>query len=478
MYVSYLTNILFILMVKLGLTDFIRDPNECKTWAKEHVFIIDNTSLETMPTATVTCNDFTDLKHPCNQNTTLLNITLLYLYQTREILFDNNIDLRNILNMFQFSLKPNIVLHKLKGFNQVLTETRPVTLFENYTIMPIYSNFAFYKNRTLVSPKECSHKNFNPKMTSFFGSMEVIVFSINTFYTQIVCPYVFMNSRLKLILLDGISNSLIFENRLEFVDINETHSLHIQSLQTVALNIYFEQVTHKILNRLVFKQVKYLVLEGIIYSFQTDLFQHFTQLKRIVLDVVNLQSFLHTGIAWANSLNSDLNEDPTRVTKYLKIAERSILLEFIDMSKIFSKTYDYPEEDWCLFKNFPHRQLVVPLILAEEDSFQCTCTIIWLMQYTHLFINNDYSYYATEVKQPLFNLNRVFRVKNCSESLGCNFTQRFRLCMVDQAYSRIEMMEPRFFFKWFVILCLVEIIQFIRTYRKYLFLPDKLSKKS
>ena len=455
MYVSYLTYILFIVMVQLGSTDLTRDPNECKTWAKKHI-IIDNTSVETLSIATIKCNDFTELNHSCNQNTTPFNITMLYLYQTHEILIDNNIDLRYILSMFQFSLKPNIALHKLKGFNQVLTENRPVNSFETYMIMSMYSNFAFYKNRTLVSPKDCSYKNFNPKMGSFFGSMEVILFSINTFYTQIVCPYVFMNSRLNVIVFDGISNSLIFVNRLEFVDINETQSLHTQSLQTIALNFYFEQVTHKILNRLVFRQVKFLFLEGIIYSFQTDLFQHFKKLKRLIIEVINLQSFLHTGITWANSLNSDLNEDPMRVSKYLKISKRAILLEFIDMSKIFSKTYDYPNEDLCLFKDFPHRQLVMPLILAEKDSFQCTCTISWLMQYTHSYLDKDYSYYDTEIKQASFNLNRVFRVKNCSESMECNFTERFRLCMSDQAYSRSEMMEPRFLFKWFVILCLVE----------------------
>ena len=453
MYVCYLTHLLFILILELVSTDLTRDSKECKTWAKDHIIITDNSSAETVPTAVIKFNEISDLNHSCSLIDKPFNIALLYFYQTRGILIDNNIDLRNIFEMFQFSSQPNIILHNIKGFNKVPTETRPINLFENYTIGFMFkNNFAFFKNGTLVSQTDCVYQNFNPKMGSFFGSMESIWFTMNTLYTQTVCPYVFMNTRLKLIVFDGIANSLIFVNRLEFVDTNETHNLHTQSLQTIVFNFYCEQVTHKLLNRLVFRKVNTLVLEGIISDFQPDLFQNFTRLKRIVIEVINLQSFLHAGIAWASSLNSDLNEDPTKVSKYLKIAERSILVEFIDMSKIFSKTYDYPEEDLCLFKDFPHRQLVVPMILAEMNSFQCTCTIKWLMQYTHAYINNDYAYYDLKLANQFISQSRIYIVKNCSQSLVCNFTARFRLCRADQVYSRSEMLEPRFFFKWFVLL--------------------------
>ena len=174
MFACYLTNMLFILILELASTDFTRDSNECKTWAKQNILLTDNSSAEAAATAIVKCNEFSDLNHSCTQSVTPFNIRFLYLYQTREILIDNNIDLRNILNMFQFSLKPYIAFHKLKGFNQVPTKTRPINLFENYTITLMYSKFAFYKNGTLVSPTNCTYKNFNSKMDSFFGSMEII----------------------------------------------------------------------------------------------------------------------------------------------------------------------------------------------------------------------------------------------------------------------------------------------------------------
>ena len=273
MCVCFLTYILFIFIIKLSSTHLTIDPKECKTWIKEHIFIIENTSTVILPKAVLTSNEFIDLNVSCNQNTTSFNVAQLFLFQTREILIDNNVDLRNILSLFRFSPRPNIVLHKLKGFNQVPSETRLInSQFENYIIMYTYSNFEFYKNRTLVSPKDCSYTNFNPKMASFFGSMEAIYFTFYTFYTHPVCPYVFMNSRLKFVQFDGISNSLIFVNRLEFVDINETQSLHTQSLQYVAFSFIFGQVTHTILNRLVFKQAYILVMQGIIDSLQPDLF--------------------------------------------------------------------------------------------------------------------------------------------------------------------------------------------------------------
>ena len=50
--------------------------------------------------------------------------------------------------------------------------------------------------------------------------------------------------------------------------------------------------------------------------------------------------------------------------------------------------YTYPEEDFCLFKDFPHTQLVFPII----DSLHihvCTCTLSWIVKYADMYQKYD-----------------------------------------------------------------------------------------
>jgi hypothetical protein len=59
-----------------------------------------------------------------------------------------------------------------------------------------------------------------------------------------------------------------------------------------------------------------------------------------------------------------------------------------------NEPYTYPDEDYCLFVNFPHDRLIYP-ILNMGYSFNCTCSIMWLIQFTQVYINY--------VKTPLGN---------------------------------------------------------------------------
>ena len=39
--------------------------------------------------------------------------------------------------------------------------------------------------------------------------------------------------------------------------------------------------------------------------------------------------------------------------------------------------YDFPNEDFCHFKHFPHSNLVFPIINTKLD-LECSCTLLWL----------------------------------------------------------------------------------------------------
>ena len=47
-------------------------------------------------------------------------------------------------------------------------------------------------------------------------------------------------------------------------------------------------------------------------------------------------------------------------------------------------SYDYPQKDFCLFKDFPHNKLVMPIIKTKQN-LECSCTLMWLLKYKSIY---------------------------------------------------------------------------------------------
>ena len=92
-------------------------------------------------------------------------------------------------------------------------------------------------------------------------------------------------------------------------------------------------------------------------------------------------------------LNSDLNYnlatlDQQSDNNTMIDLERFVFMLFYDRNgenkpKLFKKLYAYPEADLCLFKDFPHRRLVAPLVLAPMITY--SCMLVWLLWYSTLY---------------------------------------------------------------------------------------------
>ena len=97
----------------------------------------------------------------------------------------------------------------------------------------------------------------------------------------------------------------------------------------------------------------------------------------------------------------------------------------------FEKVFDYPDEDLCLFKEFPHSHLVVPII-SPGVKIACTCTLQWLEMYLHLyepwFYTINASSYVYDYKTSL--QKREYTLKFCYEQTlrECDFRKRFEKC--------------------------------------------------
>ena len=389
----------------------------CDKWTKSYVHFT-KMHFTMTSSAYVYFENMDQLNISCNQSL-YDDIYFLGLISTnKNFLLESNFDIRPLLSSFSFiGSSTNIEFHNLKGFN--LNQNNHMTLIEQHIneIDFIDSYFDFYLNDTQLITKElCVRSNFEH---TILNVGEALMF-LTSYYSKNVCPYVFMKSTLKNVTFFEISNSLIYKNQLEFLPIDEWwKEFDSPSIMSLILFVSYEHITSKLINQNIFKNVVIVLLQGNFYDIQVDLFESFKHLKEIYLVADNLEVLFAQGIAWMNSLNNDVNQslaESMSVHNTSVELNRSIYLVF--QEDAFNKFYTYPDEDLCLFKEFPHQQLVFPLI-ASVDPIPCTCTIFWLVQYAEIYKKYDNRFYE--------DLHERLHVNVCQE-MQCNFTQRLAKC--------------------------------------------------
>ena len=291
----------------------------------------------------------------------------LRLHPYRPIHIGNNFDIRNLLKVFKFMSysKPSVTLHSVNGFDLRIASDSVNNEIKFFELLDV--KFDFYLNDSvLVTAELCSRDTM--LSLDFLGPVESLILSRNAIYTTHVCPYVFVKTKVNFIWFEEVTNSLLYKNRLGFLSVNETLNTSISS---VIFGLAYEKVTSQLLSRSVFSQIECLYLKGIISEIEHDLFKDFSRLKLVYLMPDNIKMLFHAnaGLKWLDFLI-----DKTRII-------------FHDKLTLFKKSYQYPDKDLCLFKEFPHERHVFPTII-EANHEKCTCTILWLIQYSKEYMDS------------------------------------------------------------------------------------------
>jgi hypothetical protein len=118
----------------------------------------------------------------------------------------------------------------------------------------------------------------------------LVILDKNVIFTENVCPIVFRNANLETLSIIRISSSFIIKNVLNFQDLSENISEKINSrIFQLSLNIFHSDLSTKVLNKAVFKQLRVLDISGEINSIQNDLFESFQHLKLLRFRVQNVK---------------------------------------------------------------------------------------------------------------------------------------------------------------------------------------------
>ena len=475
MILIFLFIILNIDQVKSSLLDMdlTNQTDECVSWIETHVY--ENTQLHKENSdqfILVNFKDFTQLEEIKCKNVTI-EIKSLQLNAETNILIEQNINLNNILNLIKFAFSNEtkfIQIGNILGFNQYFHQSKSTHMdLAEYKISFNDVNFDFYLNKTLITKEICKPENFFGKEIDYFWPISNVIFN-EVSYTKSICPFVFINCNIEHLALYQITNSLIFKNRLEFMNIDQEMDLNTHLLKYLELQLVFEELNTKLLNPHIFGNVKVLEISGSPFRIETKLFEVFSKLEYVFFSVQNLKYLFHQGIEWTTYLNKDLNVNMRNNFELRKNSNRIKLIDFNELFiETFSQVYIYPDEDLCLFKEFPHKQLVIPSMFTPVGVELCSCPRIWLMQNYKIYFN------STSLHTSKFRFEFEFILKNLSLIRYCmqNFSLLFDACQFDDKFKTCSNLTASnltidlsaysvyFYFEWFRLVLQVYVKSFL-----------------
>ena len=415
-------------------------------------------------------DDFDELNLNCDLN---LEVLVLIFVPNKEIFLDNTFSFSKLFFYIKFENTKAIDFVKIKGFNQK-SFGKTYKYFDDINFTFQNSKLDFYMNEAKIDEKNCKLPNFN-KSTNLFGPIKNLVINIDVFFSKKTCPYVFMNTKLVHLTLGQITNSLILKNQLEFLDINQKDDFDLNNQDIFFLNIgiAFEDITTRLIDKYVFKYINRLLISGVVESIQEDLFSRLKYLGFIYLNFDNFGNFIHNSDnKWMKYLNSDVKVNLKNQREVKSNLVKSLKIELFQKSKVFDTVrtfgniYMYPDEDFCLFKYFPHDHLVYTSILSG-DILKCTCTIIWLIQYIYFYdttkFHNKNSDYFINFYYQLQDDFKNHSVLICLEKdlkaqiKECNFPKRLSNCEGYKIEKKIGIndFDVLFDLKWMELLIFI-----------------------
>ena len=310
-----------------------------------------------------------------------------------DIVFD-----KNVPNITSITLIPNdklilnadLNLDKLiveKNFEFILSNLKGIELaLDPFGFQSIKSYAQLYLSNTIFDLYNENELISTQKCIDLLGEFEISLIVLSNFfslkenikYENKLCPVLFQESNLNTFELYNLKQ----DNRLVFEDVDA------KDLDSVILNLNILDSVFYLDNSLLHKDV-FKITQNINISntnltgIQANLFQNFVFLKYLELELNNFQEFIQT-IDWMLSLNSNISVNLTLQTDIDNNKQNEMYIKLTDLKK----QYTYSDKDFCLFKNFPHEKLVYPIINTKSD-LECSCTLLWLLQYNKQALNNS-----------------------------------------------------------------------------------------
>ena len=266
-------------------------------------------------------------------------------------------------------------------------------------------------------------------------------------YKHSICPLVFQNFESYKLLLIDLVDSFYKRSILNFH--NETYPnlnyyvTHLEIYKARDINLDLSLLHPSVFN---FTE-KIKIDSGSLNSISGEIFKHLKMLLKIEISRIIFRKINHKqGIEWIRQWNYGINENLSNITNGTRALEIDLKSKQHPLYRSFMEapiSRSLPDEDFCLYVNFPFNQLVIVYESDLEDYINdvyFSCTFSWLVQYSEYY----YKYFI-DINRDSYDLKFSLNTTSFKSISKCDFEKRLSDCNKSN-YQRKDIWDENDFF--------------------------------
>ena len=304
----------------------------------------------------------------------------------------------------------------------------------SFQISCVYCNFEFYLGKKpLKSCQDIIETGKSAKsIFQLFSKMSRLQWNLFLRETSSkLCPLAFKDVQLEMLFVLGdnsfYSRKLLTFSQEVFKDLNSIIDKMIVNINNVNLDFDF-------LHPSVFENLIEIEISTQVNKIDPNLFSTFASIFEVYFRLEYMRKMMHNnGIEWIKNMNKDVNCD-LKNSSQVKLYLRSFQLKFIYHDQANSPVSPsicevFPDEDFCLYRDFPINQLVIMLESSEGDykleqsGSDFGCTYLWITR-----SYKDLVQYFSVHSQIYLVMRFLLDSDNFKSISDCNFESKLQLC--------------------------------------------------
>ena len=306
-------------------------------------------------------------------------------------------------------------------------------LVEHIRINYMYCTFDFYVGNRQLKTCEDFNNLTNPRsifqLSTKVNNVNLRLYSPKT--STRICPLVFKDFQVYILNING-ENSYYSKRILSFL------SQKFDDLNTTIVNLYINidnvNLDFELLHPSVFKNVQNIRVKSKIDKIEPNLFVSIKSVEKIYLKLEYMRSLMHTnGIEWIKNMNRDVNCNLTNTSqlKEFMVSKRYKMIYHDRDNTAVSSSFPeiFPDEDFCLYKDFPINQLVFIIKeIADVKQFELDQSRIEKFGCTYIWITRHYKQIVEilSTKSQLYKV--IMHLLDSDDYKSCKFDERLKLC--------------------------------------------------
>ncbi|CAF1008588.1 unnamed protein product, partial [Brachionus calyciflorus] len=221
-----------------------------------------------------------------------------------------------------------------------------------------------------------------------FKSLSEIFFGMTVKYFQNTCPFIFKNNLLTKLKINGLADTFVNRNILNFKTINLTENETLNcTISQLDIHVYKGVLNSNLLDKNVFIKLQRLQINGFIDSIDPSFLyfaRNFSYLENLQIKLNNFDITLYNSNRW--------------IEKFWNL--NSKIFQF----RLKLSDYKYPNSDFCLFKNFPIKnKLKISLETYGLNLVANLDRILTSIVNDYYFMDGIYDYIEKPVKNTFSN---------------------------------------------------------------------------